>query len=386
MKKIMFYCPVFYPQNTGYSNAFQNLISAILDGDSNVYITVVTPYPLAGQEEFSRERLDVVRLVQRLKIKKIKHLVNGYFDAKAVSKKFKDERYEMLFIETYESAIFINSLDSDIFNKALVRIHSTYETECTFFSNGIDFLVRRFLIKNFLIRKIKWVISTSSFHISFAKKYFYSENLIKIGNASFFVLPNSMDLQEVPDVGVGEKIKIFMLGRMSVLGNSQKGFTDFIYALKLLSPDVLGRFDITIVGEGPVRIKLMSLCRNLENVHFIESLTHAETLNALKENDVIVLPSRYEGLSMFALEGLATGNVCLFSKTGGLIDMIDGNGYFFDPQDIESLSHALEKIALIPKEEIVEMKRRSLEICSQKFSSKVVSKKFQVIYDLIVNS
>lgn len=54
MKKVMFYCHVFYPQNSGYSNAFQNLINAILDYSSEIQITVVTPYEL-GEIKNSKE-------------------------------------------------------------------------------------------------------------------------------------------------------------------------------------------------------------------------------------------------------------------------------------------------------------------------------------------
>ena len=51
MKKVMFYCHVFYPQNSGYSNAFQNLINAILDYSSEIQITVVTPYELGENKD-----------------------------------------------------------------------------------------------------------------------------------------------------------------------------------------------------------------------------------------------------------------------------------------------------------------------------------------------
>ena len=32
---------------------------------------------------------------------------------------------------------------------------------------------------------------------------------------------------------------------------------------------------------------------------------------------------------MFAQEGLAKGNACLFAKIGGLVDMVHDNGFLF---------------------------------------------------------
>ena len=80
MKKVMFYCHVFYPQNTGYSNAFQNLINSILENNLDLEVTVMTPYPLSdGEIELARDRLEVVRLSPKVKIRKIRYFINDYF-------------------------------------------------------------------------------------------------------------------------------------------------------------------------------------------------------------------------------------------------------------------------------------------------------------------
>lgn len=381
----MFYCHVFYPQNTGYSNAFQNLINSILENDLDLEVTVMTPFPLPdGEAELVRERLKVVRLFPKVKIRKIRYFFNDYFYAKQVSEKFKDENYDFLIVETFDQAIFINSLDDFVYEKMAVRIHSTNETEYTFFSNNFDHKLRKYLIKNKISKKLKWVLSTNTFHINFAKKYYFDENLINIGDKSFFVLPNVVNSFSPDDFSISEKIKIFSLGRMDYLGNNQKGFTDFIYALKLLPKSVLDKFEIKIVGKGDMRSSLINLCENIGNITFIEEMPHKEVISTLKSSDVVILPSRYEGLSMFALEGLATGNACLFSKTGGLVDMVDDNGILFEPQNIESIASALTDLANLDSKSLIEMKKKSIDICEKRFSSKVIAEKFRTIFDVIV--
>jgi len=386
MKKIMFYCPVFYPQNSGYSNAFQNLINAILDNLPNVNITVVTPYPLGENKELKRDNLDVIRLKPIVTIKKLRYFLNQWFHAKMVSKKFKSENYDLLFIETFEHPFFIYFLDSDIYKRTIVRVHSTAETEYTMFHNSLENKIRKFMIKKFLAKKVINIASTNSYHLDFVKKYYLNENIIEIAKKNFFIIPNTIQIKDNLDLNVGEKLKIVTLGRMDRLGVNQKGFTDLIYALKLVNlidQNIMKKFEITIVGKGDERSKILALAKEFQNITFIEELTHSETINLLKEADVVILPSRYEGMSMFALEALATGNVVIFSKTGGLIDLVDGNGYLFEPQNIESLAEILVKISKLSKDEIIKMKYRSIEIVKEKFAPNIIAKKFNFILNIV---
>jgi glycosyltransferase involved in cell wall biosynthesis len=384
MKKVMFYCHVFYPQNSGYSNAFQNLINAILDYSSDIHVTVVTPYQLGENQELKRDGLEILRLKPKINIRKIRYFLNDYLFAKEVSKKFKLENYNLLFIETFDQSLFINSLDSDIYDKTIIRIHSTNETEYTIFDKSLQYRMRKFIIHNFLSKKIINIASTNSFHVDFAKKYYFDENVIEIGNKNFFIIPNTIkNDNEFIDLNVGDKLKLFILGRMDRLGFNQKGFLDFIYALKLLDNKVVNRFEITVVGKGDEKSKILSLAKEFHNITFIDELPHLQTISFLKQSDIVVLPSRYEGLSMFALEGLATGNAVIFSKTGGLIDLVDGNGLSFEPQDIDSLAEALVKISNLPKDEIIKMKFKSIEIVKEKFTPSIVAKKFNYILNAI---
>ncbi len=386
MKKIMVYCHVFYPQNSGYANAFLNFITTLLESEKNIFIYVVTPHPLNNREELKIERLKIIRLSPKIKYKRIQYFANQYFYARRVSNLFKEYNTDLLFVETFDSEIFLSFLDNEIYQKTVVRIHATNETEYTFFVNQTQFKVRRNIIRKYLIRKLKWITATNSFHIKFAKKYFFNENIIDISEGNFFVLPNPIlniyddtDSLKFPE----DRLKFFLLGRMDYLGNNQKGFEDFFYALKLIDKKLLKQLDITIVGKGDMKEYLIKLSKNIVCINFIEGLPHKEVIEYLKNSDVVVLPSRYEGLSMFALESLATGNVCIFSNTGGLTDMIDRNGLLYEPQNIEELANAIETVLLADRKDILKMKKQSIEIARKKFSKEVISSKFKIIYELI---
>ena len=388
MRKVLFYCHVFYPESSGYSHAFQNLINSLLDYYNDLQITVVTPYPLGKDErEIEKENLNIIRLRPFTQIRKIRYFLNDFFYAKNLSTIFKNGKYDLLFVETFDPFIILNNLDNDIYKSLVVRIHSTNETEYTFFEKGIDFYLRKLIINFFLTKKIKWILSTNSYHIDFAKEYYFEKNIIQIANANFMVLPNPVSVLRPSSLEIlDKKMKFFVLGRIDYLGNNQKGFIDLIYALNLLDKSLQEKISIKIVGKGNMREKLINLSRGIKNITFIEEMTHDSVLKELQKSDVVILPSRYEGLSMFALEALATGNICIFSKTGGLIDMIDGNGILFEPQNIEQLSDSIVKIIHKSKDEIIQMKKRSIEICEKKFSPKVVSSKFNTISKIIQES
>jgi len=385
MEKVLFYCHTFYPQNSGYANAFKSLIESILMYKRNIAITVCTPYPLGDAEELKYDRLKVIRLKPFINIKKLRYYLNSIYYAKAISNIDKKDNYNLIFVETLEDAIFLSFLNLRIYKKMVIRVHATTETEYTMYFPSFNHRLRKILIKRNVLKKIKYIASTNSYHIEFIKRCYFNNNIYDITQKIFFVLPNTLRLDFKFDLlkySVSEKLKLLILGRMDKAGYLQKGFIDFLLALKILPEDVTNKFDITIIGKGEYRIKLLRLAKGL-NVNFIEELSHERTLSLLLQSDVVVLPSRFEGLSMFALEALATGNVCLFSNTGGLVDLVKGNGFLFPPQNIEALAELLNKLSKLEKNKIIEMKKKSVEIYRKRFHPKVVAEKFYNLLNIV---
>lgn len=382
-KKILFFCHNFYPRNTGYAIATRNLINAILDSDDTYSITVITQTPLKEEPELIHKNLLIIRLGSVFNNFKISYFINLYNYAKYVSKYFWQNHCDILFIESLDLPFFTLFLDKNIYAKCAIRIHSTSDTEHTIFFNNLIQRINRLLIRKILNKKIRWLVSTNQFHLNFAKQHFYESNPILIGNTNFFILPNPTPPIDLPEANMGSDIKAVCLGRMDKLGCNQKGFADLIYALKLLDPEVANKIHVKLIGEGDSRDELISMSLDLPNITFIEKMNHNDVLNELLSCDLVILPSRYEGLSMFALEGLATGNIALFSNTGGLADLVEGNGFLFEPQDIESLSARIfEIINMSPAQRHV-MKRNSLAIISKKFLPQIVAKRFNLLHRLM---
>jgi glycosyltransferase involved in cell wall biosynthesis len=387
--KVLFYCLTFYPENSGYSNAFQNLIRSIVKRYNNIQIDLVTPDILNGKPEFYADNVNVIRLKYKASKNKLGFFFNSYLFAKEFNRIYKDHNYDMVFVETFEDFVFLNSLSKDIYSKLVVRVHSTFETEYMMYFPNLKYKMGKYILKYLVFNKVKYIASTNNFHNNFVQKHYLDGNLYQIANKNFFVIPNTMPYISVstPEQRTYSirKLKFFTLGRMDEGGYLQKGFNDLLNSLILISSQIEDRIELTIIGKGEYKKDLVKKAEQnqLGFIKFVDSLTHSETLNHLIDSDVVVLPSRYEGLSMFALEALATSNAVLFSKTGGLLDLVDNNGFLFEPQNIEDLAEKILSLVECSEEQLEEFKANSKRIFNSKFSEELTADKFYKVLQIV---
>lgn len=142
-------------------------------------------------------------------------------------------------------------------------------------------------------------------------------------------------------------IKILWAGRML----DWKKVDTLIKALAELSRIHVG-YELTLIGDGPERNKLMRLADTLldaRNYVFLGSVPATEVPKIMSRHDVYVLPSSaYEGWGVVVNEAMACGCAVVASKeTGAAAAMIeDGvNGLLFDSGDWRKLADQLCKLA-----------------------------------------
>lgn len=397
MKKILYYCEHFYPMNTGYSNAFKNFLE-IFSKDSEYQIDVITPSYLGEEKEISLgKNIKIIRLKKILNIRYLKDFINSfkyYINIKKINKK---NNYNLIFIETLDDPLMLSFFNRDLLKKTIVRLHSTSDTEYTVFSKHPVYILKKIIIKILLKNKLINILSTNNYHIEFYKKYFLNENSLKIAQKRFFVLENTLgeiekkiETEKIEiEKNNQKKIKIIILGRLDRLGYLQKGFMDFMDSIILANKTkkLDESLEILIIGKGSYKNKIIEII-NKEKLSFIkleEYLENKKMIEKLKESDVAILPSVFEGMSMFALEALKNKNLLILSKTGGLVELVQEgkNGYYFNPKDTIKLAEIILEITKLEFNKIELMKGKSEEIYMEKFSPKILKKKLDYLVNIL---
>jgi glycosyltransferase involved in cell wall biosynthesis len=100
------------------------------------------------------------------------------------------------------------------------------------------------------------------------------------------------------------------VGRLS----EQKGQDLLLRALAAL-PDPSVR--LRLVGDGPLGGELRALAQRLGVAHRVEFAGHADPRPHLRAADVVILSSRWEGMSLLLLEAMACGAAIISTDTDG---------------------------------------------------------------------
>ena len=105
---------------------------------------------------------------------------------------------------------------------------------------------------------------------------------------------------------------------------------------------------LVVVGDGPEEQRLQALARKkLNGRHcFLGALSHADTLAAMKDADVFVLNTSYEGLSHVLIEAKLLGKPIITTPVGGNVELTeDGvDALWVAPGNVEELSHAIQRL------------------------------------------
>jgi GalNAc-alpha-(1->4)-GalNAc-alpha-(1->3)-diNAcBac-PP-undecaprenol alpha-1,4-N-acetyl-D-galactosaminyltransferase len=163
------------------------------------------------------------------------------------------------------------------------------------------------------------------------------------------VMPNPV--LEPPATTATERLlatpSLVAIGRL----HPQKGFDLLLEAFARLH-DKHPDWQLTILGEGPIRSELEALRSQLkltECVHFPGSVTNVP--DYLRQADLFVMSSRFEGFPMALCEAMACGACVLATDClSGPSDIIsDGvNGMLVATEDVEALAAGLDRLMSDP--------------------------------------
>ncbi|HEX6144664.1 MAG TPA: glycosyltransferase family 4 protein [Geminicoccaceae bacterium] len=152
------------------------------------------------------------------------------------------------------------------------------------------------------------------------------------------VIPNGIrldDLPSAPDVRGRPLRTLLFLGRLDPIKNP-------LLALEILAGLDDPEIRLVVVGDGPLRAAMVARARALrvqDRVVMRGALARPEALDVLAGADLMLLPSRSEGLPLAPIEAMAVGvpvvaarvggvpEAILDGRTGLLVDGLQASGY-----------------------------------------------------------
>ena len=168
-------------------------------------------------------------------------------------------------------------------------------------------------------------------------------------------------------------IRIGHVGRFEEVKNHKMIF--LIYE-KLLEKGLY--VTLRLVGKGSLLNVYKSRYIDDDKVEFIEETSKVE--EELKQIDIFIFPSIYEGMPLALIEAMASGCVIVASDVGGINSLIeDGvNGYKYHYDDINSYVNIMKKLILNPNKmkEISNNNKKK----SKFFSLEVMVKEYEDLY------
>lgn len=198
------------------------------------------------------------------------------------------------------------------------------------------------------------------------------------------VLPNPVSLVDLrkyvleasPSNAIGSDCKLVLPGRIV----REKGHSDLIDALAILRSRGLEP-DVTFAGDGPLRpdVERRVIDAGLSaHVHFAGALPHDAMMRQVATADIVVVPSRYEGFGITALEGMALGKPVIATRAGGLPETVGTAGLLVDVHDPIGLANALEE--LLTKPDLRARLGQTAQLRAEEFDLPSVAAKLISIY------
>lgn len=168
--------------------------------------------------------------------------------------------------------------------------------------------------------------------------------------------------------------------------NEEKGFYDLLDACERLVSEGLD-FKLVVGGEGDkARVDAAIAEKKLAKVVELRGwITGAEKEQAIRNADVLVLPSYSEGMPMVIIEALQAGCAVIGSDVGAIPDMLGKEivGYVVKPGDVEGLAQSMA--TLIKNPDTLRRFRSDAVAVGRQYTADVVLPQLNEVYNTLLS-
>ena len=175
------------------------------------------------------------------------------------------------------------------------------------------------------------------------------------------------------DVNEESPLRICYVGSLSV----RKSVDTLLRACHKLIRSGIDSFQITIIGDGPEKQRLIDYCKihKIDNADFIGTQLNSEIPSILNNHDVLILTSVHDGWGAVVNEALLAGLYTICSSACGASDVISDSriGAVFKTKDMGSLTDIIQNC--IKKKSEIRMDRSCRKIWAEEhLGGKAVAK------------
>jgi len=187
------------------------------------------------------------------------------------------------------------------------------------------------------------------------------------------VIPNGVDASffRPSDKKTKDRLRIITVARLV----NWKGLEFLIDAVKEI--DV----ELYIIGKGEYEPILKRKAG--KNVKFLGYIDRNRLPLYYNDEDIFVLPSLSEGMSNSTLEAMSCGLPLILTDTGGVSNLINGNGFIINKCSSISIKNAIEKY--IDNHELLKEHGEKSRLIAQKFSWESMANHYIDIYNKTLN-
>jgi glycosyltransferase involved in cell wall biosynthesis len=190
-------------------------------------------------------------------------------------------------------------------------------------------------------------------------------------------IPNAIDISSLStDEDRKYEKQVLFAGRLS----KEKGVKTLIEICKKLPHDI----HLIIIGDGPEVENLKKLESSQNNIHYLGSKNHQQTISLIKGSDVLVQPSFSEGISTTILESMACKTVIVASNVGGNLELIQDqeSGILVEPTNPEIFC---EKIIELISDKLLRNKLSTLSYENvKKYDWNIIGKQYLELYNSLL--
>jgi len=213
----------------------------------------------------------------------------------------------------------------------------------------------------------------------------------KIPEKKITAIPNAVDRNYLRKIGnincnrVHEKTNVLVCGRLSYEKNILTACNAFI---KIKNDDII----FEIIGDGPQRKELETIIDGHSNIIYRGALQRNQVLLELNKSDLVIIPSLWEGRSIFMLEASAFNTPFILSDCPGLREPFNESalsqnermrvckyGYLVETNDIDSYCEAISHF--LSHNELHASMRKAVEEMSLKNDISILVQKYMEVFN-----